>query len=152
MTLQNRIQQDMVAAMKAREEIRLSALRMVKTALLKYKADHMKEADEAAEIQLLSSLVKQRKEAIEQFRAAGREELAQREEQELAILESYLPAQATADEIESAIRQAFAETGVTSLKQMGVIMKAVQARLAGKRIDGKALSDAIRARLSAETR
>ncbi len=148
MSLLDRIQKDLVEAMKAKAELRLSAIRMIKTALLKYKADQMKDADEAAEIQIVTSLVKQRKDSIEQFRHAGREELAAKEEAEMAILESYLPAAASAEEIDAAIAGALAETGATSAKQMGLVMKAVQAKLAGKRIDGKALSDTVRARLS----
>ena len=149
MSLLDRIQKDLVEAMKAKAELRLSAIRMIKTALLKYKADQMKDADEAAEIQIVTSLVKQRKDSIEQFRNAGREELAVKEEQEMAILESYLPAAPSAEEIEAAIAAALAETGATSAKQMGLVMKAVQAKLAGKRVDGKALSDAVRSRLTA---
>jgi uncharacterized protein YqeY len=108
----------------------------------------MKDADEAAGIQILTSLVKQRKDSIEQFRAAGREDLAEREEREMAIIGAYLPAAATAAEMTAAIDAAIEETAATSQKQLGVVMKAAQAKLAGKQVDGKALSDAVRARLS----
>lgn len=148
MPLNDRIQKDLVEAMKARDELRLGAIRMIKTALMKYKADQMKDPDEAAEQQILNSLVKQRNDAIEMFRQGGREELAQKEEQEKAILESYLPAPASEAEIEEAIAAAVAETGAASAKQMGAVMKAAQAKLAGKRVDGRTLSEKVKARLA----
>jgi len=137
----------MVAAMKSRDEARLSALRMIKAALMKQKVDSPKPLDEAAEMQVLKMLVKQRIDAAEAFRKAGRVEQAEKEEAERALIESYLPAAATEQEIEAAVAEALAETGATSLKQMGVAMKAAQARLKGKTVDGKALSDKVRARL-----
>jgi uncharacterized protein YqeY len=148
MPLIDQVQQDMVAAMKSRDEARLSALRMVKAALMKAKVDSPKPLDEAAEMQILKSLMKQRTDAAEMFRKGGREEQAAKEETERALIETYLPAGASEEEIEAAIAGAMAETGVTSLKQMGVVMKAAQARLKGKTVDGKALSDKVRARLS----
>lgn len=137
----------MIEAMKARDEARLSSLRMMKAALKKHEVDAMKPLDETAEMQVLKSLVKQRTEAAEAFRKAGREESAAKEDAERQMIESYLPAGATETEIETAISEALAETGVTSLKQMGVVMKAAQARLKGKTVDGKALSDKVRSRL-----
>lgn len=137
----------MVEAMKARAEARLSSLRMMKAALKKHEVDAMKPLDEAAEMQILKSLVKQRTEAAEAFRKAGREESAAKEEAERQLIESYLPAGATEAEIETAINEALSETGVTSLKQMGVVMKATQAKLKGKTVDGKALSEKVRSRL-----
>ena len=148
MSLAERLQKDMVAAMKGREELRLETLRMIKASLMKYKADNMKEADEAVELQILNTLSKQRKESAEMFRKGGRQELAAKEDSELVIIESYMPQAPADDEITAAIAAAMAETGVTSLKQMGVVMKAAQAKLAGKRVDGKALSDLIRTKLS----
>jgi len=148
MPLLERIQKDMAQAMKARDEARLSALRMMKTALKKHEVDTAKPLDERAELQILASLVKQRKEAAEAFRKGGRPELAEKEEADLPLIESYLPAAATAEELEAAVAAAFEETGAASAKQMGLVMKAAQARLAGKRVDGKALSDLVRARLS----
>jgi len=147
MSLIDQVQQDMVAAMKGREEARLSALRMIKAALMKLKVDSPKPLDEAAEMQVLKSLIKQRIDAAEMFRKGGREEQANKEEAERKLIESYLPAGASEEEIEAAIAEAMAETGVTSQKQMGVVMKAVQARLKGKTVDGKALSDKVRSRL-----
>jgi uncharacterized protein YqeY len=148
MPLIDQVQTEMVAAMKAKDEARLSALRMVKAALMKAKVDSPKPLDEAAEMQILKQLIKQRIDAAEMFRKAGRIEQAEKEEAERALIEGYLPAAAGDAEIEAAIAAALAETGVTSLKQMGVVMKAAQARLQGKTVDGKALSEKVRSRLS----
>jgi uncharacterized protein YqeY len=147
MPLIDQVTQAMVAAMKSRDEARLSALRMIKAALMKQKVDSPKPVDEAAEMQVLKLLVKQRIEAAEAFRKAGRAEQAEKEEAERVLIESYLPAGATEQEIDAAVAEALAETGATSLKQMGVAMKAAQARLKGKTVDGKALSDKVRSRL-----
>ena len=138
----------MVAAMKAREEPRLSALRLIKTALKKHEIDSMKPLDEPTELQLLTTLIKQRRESADMYRKGGRPELADREEAELKLIESYMPSAPTQAEIEAAIAAAMAETGVTSVKQMGVVMKAAQAKLSGKRVDGKSLSDQVRAKLA----
>ena len=148
MALLDKIQSDMTAAMRAKDEARLSAIRMIKTALKKHEIDSMKPLDEPTEIQILNTLIKQRREAADMFRKGGRPELADKEEAELKLIESYMPAAPTEAEIEAAIAAAMAETGVTSAKQMGVVMKAAQAKLAGKRVDGKALSEKVRARLS----
>nr|ADC35890.1 hypothetical protein [uncultured bacterium 246] len=149
MTLIDRIQQDMTAAMKAREEARLGALRMIKAALMKQKVDTPKPLDETAEMQVLKSLIKQRADAAEMYRNAGRGEQADKEEAEKALIESYLPAGATEAEIDAAVSEALAETGATTAKQMGVVMKSAQARLKGKTVDGKALSEKVKAKLSA---
>ena len=148
MALIDTLQKDMVTAMKAKEEGRLSAIRMLKAVLMKYKVDQMKEPDEAAELQILNSVVKQRKDSIDMFRKGGREELAVKEESELKIIEGYMPASATPEQVAAAIEAALAETGVTSAKQMGVVIKAAQAKLVGLRVDGKAISEAVRAKLS----
>ena len=148
MPLLDRIQTDMVAAMRAKEETKLNAIRMIKAALKKHEVDSMKPLDEATELQVLSTLIKQRREAAEMFRKGARAELAEKEEAELKLIESYMPAAPTEKEIDDAIAAAISETGVTSAKQMGVVMKAAQAKLAGKRVDGKALSEKVRARLS----
>ena len=148
MALLDRIQTDMVAAMRAKNEMKLNAIRMIKTALKKHEVDSMKPLDEATELQILGMLVKQRREAAEMFRKGDRAELADKEEAELKLIESYMPAAPSDQEIDAAIAAAMAETGVTSAKQMGVVMKATQAKLAGKRVDGKALSEKVRARLS----
>jgi uncharacterized protein YqeY len=148
MSLLDQMQQEIVAAMKARDEARLSALRMIKAALMKQKVDSPKPLDEAAEMAVLKSLIKQRVDAAEAFRKGGRIDQAEKEEAEKVLIESYLPAGASESEIDAAIAEAMAETGVTSLKQMGVVMKATQAKLKGKTVDGKALSDKVRSKLS----
>jgi uncharacterized protein YqeY len=148
MPLIDQVQKDMVAAMKSKEELRLSALRMLKAALMKLKVDSPKPIDEAAEIQVLKQLIKQRQDASEMFRKGGRTEQADKEDAERVMIESYLPAGASEEEIDRALAEAMAETGVTSLKQMGVVMKATQAKLKGKTVDGKALSEKVRSKLS----
>jgi len=148
MSLIDKLAQDMTAAMKARDEARLSALRMMKAALMKQKVDSPKPPDEAAEMQTLKVLVKQRTEAAQMFRQAGREEQARKEESERALIETYLPAAASEADMDDAIAAAMAENPGASIKQMGVVMKAAQAKLAGKTVDGKTLSDKVRAKLS----
>jgi len=148
MALIDQVQKDMVVAMKAHEATRLDALRMLKTALMKHKVDTMKELDEQTELQILNMLVKQRRESADMFRKGNRPELADKEEAELKLIESYMPSAPTDAEIDAAIAAALAETENASIKQMGVVMKAAQAKLAGKRVDGKALSDRVRAKLS----
>ena len=148
MPLLDRIQTDMVAAMKAKDEARLGTVRLIKTALKKHEVDSMKPLDEQTEIQILNTLIKQRRESADMFRKGDRPELADKEEAELKLIESYMPAAPSDFEIEAAIEAAIAETGVTSSKQMGLVMKAAQSKLAGKRVDGKALSEKVRARLS----
>ncbi|MGJ5813719.1 GatB/YqeY domain-containing protein [Paludibaculum fermentans] len=148
MPLLDQLQKDMATAMKAREEARLSAIRMVKAALMKEKVDSMKELDEAAEMKVLNSLIKQRRDSAEMYRKGGRPEQAEKEETELRLIESYMPAGATEEEVDAAVAAAIAETGATTPKQMGQVMTAAKAKLAGKRVDGKLMSDRIRAKLS----
>ena len=148
MPLLDRVQKDMVEAMKAKDEARLSAVRMLKAAMMKYKVDNMKDLDEAAEMQILNMLMKQRRESAEMFRKGNRPELAEKEELEAKLLETYMPASATGEEVDAAIAEAMAETGITSLKQMGQVMNAAKAKLIGKRVDGKAMSDRVRGKLS----
>lgn len=148
MALIDRLQKDLIEAMKAKDEVRLSAIRMMKTVAMKYKADNMKELDEAAEMQLLNSLAKQRKDSIDMFRTGGRMELVAKEEAELKVVESYMPQAATDDEVAAAIDAALAASPGATAKQMGVIIKSAQAALTGKRVDGKALSERVRAKLT----
>jgi uncharacterized protein YqeY len=147
MPLIDQVQQEMVAAMKSGDAARLSTLRMLKAALMKRKVDSPKPIDEAAEIQVLKILINQRVDAANMYRQAGRVEQAEKEEAEKALLEAYLPAGASEAEVDAAVDAALAETGATSIKQMGLVMKAAQAKLAGKTVDGKALSDKVRSRL-----
>ena len=147
MALLDTIQKDMVAAMKAKDEARLGAIRMIKTALKKHEIDSMKPLDEATEIQLMNTLIKQRRESAELFHKGGREELAAKEEAEIKLIEAYLPAAPSEAEIEAAVTEAMAETGANSPKQMGAVMKAAQAKLIGKRVDGKVLSELVKKKL-----
>ena len=148
MSLAEKIQADMVTAMKARDDFRLSVLRMVKAAIQLKEVEKIRKLDDNESIQLLQTLLKQRKESIDQFTKGGRPELAEKEQKEAAIIEAYLPAGASPEEMDAAISKAIAESGATSVKQMGAVVKAAKARLEGKTVDGKALSDLVRERLS----
>ena len=147
MALPEQIQKDLMDAMKARDELRSSVLRMAKTALKLKEVEKTRSLDDAESTQVLQTLVKQRRESIEQYRQGGRDDLADREAQEITILEAYLPAAPTEAEMRAAIEAAIAETGASSPKQMGLVIKATRARLEGKAIDGKMLSDLVRQRL-----
>ena len=147
MTLAEQIQTDIVAAMKGKEELRLSVLRMIKAAIQLKEVEKVRKLDAAESIQLLQTLAKQRKESIEQFTKGGRADLAEKETKELAIIESYLPAGASNEEMDAAIEKAIAETGANSMKQMGAVVKAAKAALEGKTVDGKVLSDRVREKL-----
>ena len=148
MTLSEQIQKDIVTAMKAKDELRLSVLRMVKSAFQLKEVEKIRPLDSAESIQLLQTLAKQRKESIEQFLKGGRQDLVDKETKELAVLESYLPAGASESEMDAAIAKAIADTGASSIKQMGAVVKAAKEALTGKTVDGKALSDRVRDRLS----
>lgn len=148
MSLSETIQKDIVTAMKAKDELRLSVLRMVKSALQLKEVEKLRALDDAESIQLLQTLVKQRKESIEQFAKGGRQDLVDNETRQLAVVESYLPAGASEAEMDAAVAQAIADTKAASVKQMGAVVKAAKEILAGKTVDGKALSDRVRERLS----
>ncbi len=148
MPLLDQVQKDMVSAMKAKDEARLGALRMIKAALKKHEIDSMKPLTEATEMQVMGTLLKQRQESADMFRKGGREELAAKEEAEIQILQSYLPAAATEAELQGAVTAAIAETGATSAKQMGLVMKAASGKLTGKLVDGKALSELVKSKLA----
>ena len=148
MSLSEKIQKDLVAAMRAKDELRLSVLRGIKSAITHKETEKIRAIDDAESIQLLQTLVKQRKESIEQFTKGNRPDLAEKETKELAIIEEYLPAAATDAEMDAAVAKAIAETSATSLKQMGAVVKAAKTALEGKTVDGKALSDRVRARLT----
>jgi uncharacterized protein len=147
MTLTEKIQKDLVDAMRSKDELRLSVLRSVKSAIQYKETEKIRPLDEAESIQLLQTLVKQRKESIDQFGKGGRQDLVDKETKELAILETYLPAGASDAEMDAAIAQAISETGANSIKQMGAVVKAAKAHLEGKAVDGKALSDRVRSKL-----
>src|SRR6202167_3772836 len=148
MSYLERIQADLTAAMKEKNELRLSVLRMMKSALKHKEIEKMRPLDDMESMQVLQTLVKQRRESIEQFTKGGRKDLAEKEAKEIAILEQYLPAAPSDDEMHHAIEAAISETGADSLKQMGAVVKAARAKLEGKAVDGKLLSDKVRERLT----
>ncbi len=148
MSYLERIQEDLTAAMKAKDELRLSVLRMMKSALKNKEIEKMRPLDDMESMQILQTLVKQRRESVEQFTKGGRKDLADKESKEIAIVEEYLPSAPSDAEVHRAVEAAIAEAGADSLKQMGAVIKAARARLEGKAIDGKVLSDKVRERLS----
>ena len=150
MSLKEKIVSDMTAAMKAKDANRLSTLRMAKSALMNEENKRgigTVLTDQEVENVLLG-LVKQRKDSIEQFTASGRTELAEKEKTELAVLEEYLPQSATDEEIEAAVASAITETGASTMKDMGAVMKASEAKLSGKVVDRKTMSESVKAKLS----
>jgi uncharacterized protein len=153
MSYMERIQTDIVTAMKAKDELRLSVLRMVKSALLlkEREPDRKQPLTDLEGLQILQTLVKQRKESIESFIQGGRRDLADKEAKEIEIIQEYLPAAPSDADMERAIAEAVQETGADSLKQMGAVVKAARAKLEGKAIDGKVLSDKVRETLAAKS-
>ncbi|MEK6324844.1 MAG: GatB/YqeY domain-containing protein [Acidobacteriota bacterium] len=149
MPIVDQINRDLTEAMKAREAERLSALRMVKTALTLRETELPGAVDDSEAMKVLNTLLKQRRDAADQFRAGGREELALKEENEARIIQTYLPAAASEEDISRAVEETIAELGASSMKDMGAVMKAVRPKLEGKTVDGKALSDLVKAKLSA---
>ncbi|HEV3279146.1 MAG TPA: GatB/YqeY domain-containing protein [Terriglobia bacterium] len=149
MTIAEKVEQDLVAAMKARAELRLSVLRMTKSALKLKQVELTRPLEDSETLATLRSLVKQRHESAEQFRRGGREELAVKEEAEVKILEEYLPAAASDEDVGAAVTAAIAETGAATAKDLGKVMKAAMARLAGKNVDGRRVNEKARALLGA---
>lgn len=147
MSLKEQIIADLTGAMKAKDAEKLSALRMVKANLMNRQIDKGEELTDEEVQKALQSLVKQRRDSIEQYTAAGRTELAEKEAAEIAVIEVYLPQGASAGDISAAVDAAVAETGASSMKDMGAVMKAAQAKLQGKTVDGRALSEAVKAKL-----
>jgi uncharacterized protein YqeY len=148
MTLGKQIVADLTAAMKAQDAPRTSTLRMVKAAMMNRQIEKGSELDDDDLQKLLRSLVKQRRDSIEQYEKAGRAELVAKEQAEIDVIETYLPQAASTDEIEQAVAAAIAETGASSIKDMGKVMKAAQAALAGKNADGKTVSEVVKAKLA----
>ena len=144
MSLNEKIGGDITAAMKAKDAPRLSALRMLKAAIMNKGVEKNRDLDDAEILQVVASLVKQRRDSIEQFASAGRTDLVAKETGEIAVLEHYLPPALSAEDIEAAVAAAIAETGATSVKDIGKVMKAVMPKLAGKNADGRAVNDAVR--------
>ena len=151
MSYLDRIQADLITAMKAKDELRLSVLRMVKSALKLKEIDKKAPLTDLESLQILQTLVKQRKESVEQFMQGGRKDLADKEAKEIAMIEAYLPAAPSDADMERAIAEAVQETGADSLKQMGAVVKAARTKLEGKAIDGKVLSDKVRDTLAAKS-
>ena len=149
MTIQEKIQTQMADAMRNKDPLRLSVLRMMKTAVKNKEVEKMKPLDENEVIAVLNTLVKQRRDSIDQFRKGGREELAQKEEAEIGIIQEYLPAAASEEDIQQAIAQAIRETGVATMKDLGKVMKATLVLLAGKGADGARVSQMVKEKLSA---
>ena len=147
MNLKEQIIGDLTAAMKAKDAEKLSVLRMVKANLMNRKIDKGEELTDEEVLKALQSLVKQRRDSIEQYNTAGRTELAEKEAAEIAVIEVYLPQAATAQDISAAVDSAVAETGASSMKDMGTVMKEAQAKLHGKTVDGRALSEAVKSKL-----
>jgi uncharacterized protein len=148
MTLSEQIARDIPEAMKAKDQIRLSALRMVKAALMNGEVSKGRALEEAEAQQVLASLIKQRRDSIEQFGNAGRQDLVDKERAEIAVLEKYAPPAASAADLEQAVAAAIQETGATTPKDMGRVMKAVMSALAGKSVDGKAVNELVRKKLA----
>jgi uncharacterized protein YqeY len=148
MALMEQIQKDLTAAMMSKDELRLSVLRMVKSALKYKEVEKVRPLEDAETLQVLQTLLKQRRESVEQFAKGGRQDLADKETKEIAIIEAYLPAGASDADMAAAIESAIKETGANSPKAMGAVIKAAKARLEGKTVDGKSLSDRVRERLS----
>lgn len=148
MKLSERVNADISTAMKAKDQVRLSALRMLKAAIMNKGVEKGHDLDDAEVLQVVASLVKQRRDSIEQFSRAGRTDLVEKETGEIKVLEQYQPPAASAEEIDAAVAAAIAETGATTQKDMGKVMKAVMPKLAGKTADGKAVNEAVRKRLT----
>jgi uncharacterized protein len=148
MSITQRIHTDMVAAMRAKQELRLSTIRMAKAALKNKEIDKRAALDEKEEIQVLSTLINQRKDSIEQFTKGGRLELARKEQQEIEIIEQYLPKAAGEEEVVATVKAVIAEMGAPTMKDMGAVMKNVMARFAGARVDGKLVSETVKRELA----
>lgn len=148
MSLTERVQKDMVDAMRKKEELRLSTLRMVKAALKNKEIEKRSPLDEKEELQVFTTMIKQRKDSIEQFEKGGRRELAKKEADEIAIIEAYMPKAVSDEEIFATVRATVAEMGSPTMKDMGAVMKSVMAKFGGARVDGKVVSEAVKKELA----
>jgi hypothetical protein len=149
MPIVEKVEKDLVAALKAQDKLKLSVLRMMKAALMNKKVELGKAVDDPEALGVLRTLAKQRRESVEAFRKGGRDDLADKEEAEIKIVEAYLPAAASEEEVDAAVAAAIAETGASTAKDLGKAMKAAMAKLAGKNADGKRVSEKVRAKLGA---
>ncbi len=148
MSLQDRLANDLKEAMKAKDQLRMDVIRMIKAALLNKEIELKKNLDDAEMSKVMTTMLKQRRESIEQYQKAKRDDLAAKETKEIAIIEGYLPKAASPEDIAKAVDEAIRETGASSMKDMGNLMKAVMVRLAGKTVDGKHVSDLVKSKLS----
>jgi uncharacterized protein YqeY len=148
MSLRDRLTEDLKLAMKARDQLRMDVIRMIKAAVLNKEVELKKDLDDAEMSRIMATMIKQRKESVEQFEKGQRAELAAKERQEISIIETYLPKALSAEELAQAVDAVIRETGATSAKDMGLVMKAVMARLAGQSVDGKSVSDLVRSKLA----
>jgi uncharacterized protein YqeY len=149
MALNEKVNADIAAAMKAKDAARLSALRMLKAAIMNKGVEKGRDLEDAEVLQVVASLVKQRRDSIDQFSKAGRQDLVDKETAEIAVLDEYLPPAAAPEEIDAAVAAAVSETGASSAKDIGRVMKAVMPKLAGKNVDGRTVNEAVRKKLGA---
>ncbi len=147
MSLHDRLSEDLKLAMKSRDQLRMDVIRMIKAAVLNKEVELRKDLDDAEMSRIMTTMIKQRKESVEQFEKGNRAELAAKERKEIAIIEAYLPKALSTEELTGVVESVVRETGATSPKDMGAVMKAVMARLAGQAVDGKQISDLVRAKL-----
>jgi len=148
MSLRDRLTEDLKLAMKSRDQLRMDVIRMIKAAILNKEVELKKDLDDSEMSRIMATLIKQRRESVEHFEKAQRVELADKERKEITIIETYLPKALSAEELDRIIVSVLADTGSRSLKDMGAVMKAVMARLAGQPADGKLISDLVRAKLT----
>jgi uncharacterized protein YqeY len=148
MSLYDRLTEDLKFAMKSRDQLRMDVIRMIKAAVLNKEVELKRDLDDAEMSRVMTTLVKQRRESIEQFEKAQRQELAAKERQEIEIIESYLPRPLSAEELETLVTSVIADTGSRSIKDLGTVMKAVMARLGGQTVDGKLVSELVKHKLS----
>lgn len=147
MSLRDRLTEDLKLAMKARDQLRMDVIRMIKAAVLNKEVEMKKDLDDAEMSRIMTTMIKQRKESVEQYEKGQRAELAAKERQEISIIEAYLPQALSPEELDRTVDAVIRETGATSAKDMGAVMKAVMARLAGQPVDGKQVSDLVRSKL-----
>lgn len=147
MSLHDRLTEDLKLATKARDQLRMNVIRMIKAAVMNKEMEMKKDLDDAEMSRVMTTMIKQRRESVEQFEKGNRAELAAKEREEIAILESYLPQALSSDQLSIIVDTVIQETGAQSLKEMGAVMKAVMARVAGQLVDGKQISDLVRAKL-----
>ena len=147
MSLRDRLTEDLKLAMKARDQLRMDVIRMIKAAVLNKEVEMKKDLDDAEMSRIMTTMIKQRRESVEQYEKGHRAELAAKERQEISIIESYLPKALSPEELAQTVEAVIRETGAGSAKEMGAVMKAVMARLAGQPVDGKQVSDLVRSKL-----